>query len=55
VVSADDKYFKKLNKKNDKKNKISEETPFTITYTLLVKKEKGTWKIGKFEVSEESI
>jgi hypothetical protein len=55
VVSADDKYFKKLNKKNDKKNRINEETPFSITYTLLVKKEKGTWKIGKFEVSEESI
>jgi hypothetical protein len=55
VVSADDKYFKILNKKNSKKNRISEGTPFSTTYTLLVKKEKGTWKIDKFETSEEHI
>ena len=55
VVSADDKYFKELNKKNNKKNRISGGTPFSTTYTLLVKKEKGTWKIDKFEASEENI
>jgi hypothetical protein len=55
VLSADDKYFKKLNKKNNKKNRISEGTSFNTTYTLLVKKEKGTWKVGKFEVSDENI
>ena len=55
VVSADDKYYKELNKKNNKKNRISEGTPFSTTYTLLVKKERGTWKIDKFEASEESI
>lgn len=55
VVSADDKYFKGLNKKNNKKNRISGGTPFSTTYTLLVKKEKGTWKIDKFEASEENI
>ena len=55
VVSADDKYYKELNKKNNKKNRISEGTPFSTTYTLLVKKEKGTWKIDKFEASEENI
>ncbi len=55
VVSADGKYFKELNKKNDKKNKISGGTPFSTTYTLTVKKERGTWKIGKFEASEENI
>ncbi|SPF52741.1 conserved hypothetical protein [Candidatus Desulfosporosinus infrequens] len=55
VVSADDKYFKELNKKNKKKNRISGGTPFSTTYTLLVKKEKGTWKIDKFEASEENI
>ena len=55
VVSANDKYFNMLNKKNNKKNKISGGTPFSTTYTLLVKQEKGTWKIDKFEVSEENI
>ncbi len=55
VVSADDKYFKERNKKNNKKNRISEGTPFSTTYTLLVKKEKGPWKIDKFEASEENI
>lgn len=54
VVSAEDKYFKKLNKKNYKKNRISGGTPISTTYTLLVKKEKGTWKIDKFEASEEN-
>ena len=52
VVSADNKYFKELNKKNTKKNRISKGTPFSIAYTLIVKKEKGTWKIDKFETSE---
>ncbi|MDR3586838.1 MAG: hypothetical protein P4L59_16220 [Desulfosporosinus sp.] len=33
VVSADDKYFKELNKKNNKKNRISGGTPFTTNYT----------------------
>jgi len=55
VVSADDKYFKELNKKNNKKNRISGGTPFSTTYTLLVKREKGIWKIDKFEASEENI
>ena len=55
VVSANDKYFKELNKKNDKKNRISGGNPFSTTYTLLVKKEKGTWKIDKFEASERNI
>ena len=55
VVSADDKYFKELNKKNNKKNRISGGTPFSTTYTLLVKKEKGNWKIDEFEASEENI
>jgi len=55
VVSADDKYYKELNKKNNKKNRISEGTPFSTTYTLLVKKERETWKIDKFEASEENI
>jgi len=55
VVSADAKYFKELNKKNNKKNTISGGTPFNTTYTLSVKKERGTWKIGKFEASEENI
>lgn len=53
VVSANDKYFKGLNKKSNKKTTISEGTPFCITYTLIVKREKGTWKIDKVEVSEE--
>ena len=53
VVSADDKYFKELNKKN-KKNRISRGTPFSTTYTLLAKKEKGTWKIDKFEANQEN-
>jgi len=55
VVSADDKYFKKLNKKNNKNNRISGGTPFSTNYTLLVKKEKGTWKVDKSEASEENI
>jgi len=55
LVSADDKYFNGLNKKNNKKNRISEGTPFSTSYTLLVKKEKGTWKVDKFEASEENI
>ncbi|WP_407308031.1 hypothetical protein [Desulfosporosinus sp. SB140] len=55
LVSAEEKYFKELNKKNSKKNRISGGTPFSTTYTLTVKKEKGTWKIDKFEASEENI
>ncbi|HWQ70802.1 MAG TPA: hypothetical protein VN370_00640 [Desulfitobacteriaceae bacterium] len=55
VLSADGKYFKQLNKKNKKKNRISKGIPFSTAYTLLAIKEKGTWKIGRFEVSEENI
>jgi len=55
VVSADGKYFKELNKKNKKKNKISVGTSFSTTYTVTVKKERGFWKIDKFEASEASI
>ena len=55
MVSADNKYFKELNKKNSKKDRISGGTPFSTAYTLLVKKEKGAWKIDKFEASEENI
>ncbi|TGE33203.1 hypothetical protein [Desulfosporosinus sp. Sb-LF] len=55
VVSADNKYFKELNKKNNKKNTISVGTPFSTAYTLSVKKERETWKIGKFEASEGNI
>jgi len=55
VVSADNKYFKELNKKTDKKNKISSGTSFSTIYTLSVKKEKGTWKVDKFKASEENI
>ena len=53
VVSANSKYFKELNKNVTKKNKISRGTPFSTKYVLLVKKEMGTWKIDKFEASEE--
>lgn len=53
VVSADDKYFKELNKKNHKNDRIKAGTPFSTKYTLLVKKEKGTWKIDKFVASQE--
>lgn len=49
VVSAEDKYFKELNKQNNKKNRISRGTPFSTNYRLLVRLEKGTWKIDKFE------
>lgn len=55
VVSADGKYFKELNKKNNKKNIISVGTPFSTTYTVTVKKERGIWKIDKFEASEVII
>lgn len=55
VVSGNDKYFNELNKKNNKKDKISRGNSFSTNYTLLVKKEKGTWKIDKFEASEENI
>jgi len=55
VISADGKYFKELNRKNSKKNTISGGTPFSTTYTLTVIKERGIWKIGMFEVSEENI
>lgn len=55
VISAEEKYFKELNQKNNTKNKISQDTPFSTTYTLLVKKEKGTWKIDNFKASEEYI
>ena len=49
VISASDNYFKNLNKKRGKKNSVHEGTPFTTEYTLLVKKEKGIWKIDKFK------
>lgn len=55
VVSAVGKYFKELNKKNNKKNRISAGIPFRTKYELLVKKEKGTWKIDKYKASEENI
>ena len=55
VVSADGKYFKELNKKNKKKNKISDGTPFSTTYTLTVKKEREIWKIDKFKASDENV
>ena len=55
MVSADGKYFKELNKKNNKKNKISVGTPFSTTYTVTVKKEREIWKIDKFEASEVNI
>ncbi|MDR3600480.1 MAG: hypothetical protein P4L49_08390 [Desulfosporosinus sp.] len=55
MVSADNKYFKELNKKNDKKNTISRGTPFSTTYTLLVKKDRETWRIDKLEASEKTI
>lgn len=55
IISAEDKYFKSLNKKNNKKMRISEGTPFTNCYTLAVKKEKGVWKIDEFESSDENI
>ncbi|MDP4128259.1 MAG: hypothetical protein Q8912_15170 [Bacillota bacterium] len=54
VVSADNRYFKELNKKNNKKNTIKEGAPFSTTYTLSVKKEREIWKIDKFEASEEN-
>ena len=53
VVSADDRYFNELNKKNNKKDRIKGGTPYSTKYTLIVKKEKGTWKIDKFSASEE--
>lgn len=55
VISAEDNYFKLLNKKNNKKNQISAGTPFTNCYTLVLKKEKGIWKIDKFKYSDKNI
>ncbi|AFM41718.1 hypothetical protein Desaci_2793 [Desulfosporosinus acidiphilus SJ4] len=55
VTSAEDKFFKELNKKNHKKNSISKGTPFSTKYTLSVKSEKGTWKIAGFNTSEENL
>lgn len=55
IVSAEKKYIKELNKKIDKKNRISLGTPFSTVYKLIVKKEKGTWKIDKFEASSEKL
>lgn len=55
VESANDSYLKQLNKKNNKKNRISAGTPFNTKYQLVVKKERGTWKVDKFEASEENI
>jgi hypothetical protein len=49
VVNADDKYFKELNKKRSKENQITQGTPFSTSYTLSVKKEKGLCKVDKFE------
>jgi len=34
---------------------ISAGIPFRTRYELLVKKEKGTWKIDKYKASEENI
>lgn len=55
VEGATDSYLKQLNKKNSKKNRISPGTPFDTKYTLVVKKERGTWKVDKFTASEENI
>ncbi|MDD2233765.1 MAG: hypothetical protein PHZ11_01380 [Desulfitobacteriaceae bacterium] len=55
LISAESKYFKELNKKSNNKNRISKGNSFSISYTLIVKKERGTWKIDKFEVSKEDI
>ena len=52
VMSADDKYFKELNKKRGKEDQITPGTPFSTPYTLSVKKEKGIWKVDKFETSK---
>ena len=52
VVSADDKYFKELNKKRGKEDQITPGTPFSTPYTLSVKKEKGIWKVDQFETSK---
>ncbi len=49
VVSAVDRYFNELNKKNNKNNRIIGGTPFSTKYTLIVKREKGTWKIDQFK------
>jgi len=55
VVSADGKYLKELNKKSNRKNKISLGTPFSTTYTVTLKKEREIWKIDKLEASEVNI
>ena len=41
LISAEGKYFKKLNRKSNHKNRINKGSPFSITYTLIVKKERG--------------
>ncbi len=55
ITNAEAKYFNSLNTKDNKKSRISVGTPFTNCYTLVVKKEKGAWKIDKFEPSKENI
>lgn len=55
IISAGEGYFKLLNKKNNKKTRINEGTPFRTAYTLIVKKEKGIWKVDEFDASQEYI
>lgn len=55
MVEATENYLKTLNKKNNKKNQISAGNSFRTTYKLVVKNEKGCWKIDKFETSEENL
>lgn len=51
ITSAEDKYFKELNKTNQ--IKISPGTPFRKTYKLLINDEKGSWKIDSFKILSE--
>lgn len=55
VINAEENYFKELNNKSNKKTKIGKGIPFSTTYTLLAKKEMGTWKIDNFKASGEYI
>nr|WP_148265273.1 hypothetical protein [Desulfosporosinus orientis] len=48
--SAAEKFFNELNK-NNKTNTIKSGTPFSTVYTLVVKKEKGAWKVNNFEAT----
>lgn len=50
LISAEEKFFKELNKSN-KTKALKSGTPFTTPYTLIVKKEKGAWKVNGFETA----